>query len=261
MYIKYQINGVDNNSKCKIEEYISLLKEMHALWKPKAKQGILIVINKETLDEYTITLSFKGNVYTICLTKANIEKNHDRRLVEIRGTIEELSQVLGLHYLHMTFQLVTPGRPLQKEQIVSKDKKEYHFTIAHEGEGTPVEYNPHEPPSLERIYDSRGVIEQSETPSGKETDTPTEEEVEDKPLLDPNTRMYRDVELATLIDHAFTMTSIFGFSAANKQKLIEKRVKELETNRLTEDCITFWEIVYNEYMYRRQEKPLEGEDG
>ena len=95
----------------------------------------------------------------------------------------------------------------------------------------------------------------------KETDTPTEEEVEDKPLLDPNTRMYRDVELATLIDHAFTMTSIFGFSAVNKQKLIEKRVKELETNNLTEDCITFWEIVYNEYMYRRQEKPLEGEDG
>ena len=234
MYIKYQINGVDNNSKCKIEEYISLLKEMHALWKPKAKQGILIVINKETLDEYTITLSFKGNVYTICLTKANIKKNHDRRLVEIRGTIEELSQVLGLKYLHMTFQLVTPGKPLKKEQIVPKDKKEYHFTIAHEGEGTPVE---------------------------EETDTPTEEEVEDKPLLDPNTRMYRDVELATLIDHAFTMTSIFGFSAANKQKLIEKRVKELETNHLTEDCITFWEIVYNEYMYRRQEKPMDGEDG
>lgn len=234
MYIKYQINGVDNNSKCKIEEYISLLKEMHTLWKPKAKQGILIVINKETLDEYTITMSFKGNVYTICLTKANIEKNHDSRLVEIRGTIEELSQVLGLKYLHMTFQLVTPGKPLKKEQIVPKDKKEYHFTIAHEGEGTPVE---------------------------EETDTPTEEEVEDKPLLDPNTRMYRDVELATLIDHAFTMTSIFGFSAVNKQKLIEKRVKELETNHLTEDCITFWEIVYNEYMYRRQEKPLEGEDG
>lgn len=238
MYIKYQINGVDNNSKCKIEEYISLLKEMHALWKSKAKQGILIVINKETLDEYTITLSFKGNVYTICLTKTNIEKNHDRRLVEIRGTIEELSQVLGLKYLHMTFQLVTPGKPIKKEQIVPKDKKEYHFTIAHEGEGTPVEDNPHE-----------------------EIDTPTEVEVEDKPLLDPNTRMYRNVELATLVDHAFTMTSIFGFSAANKQKLIEKRVKELETNHLTEDCITFWEIVYNEYMYRRQEKPLEGEDG
>lgn len=238
MYIKYQINGVDNNSKCKIEEYISLLKEMHALWKPKAKQGILIVINKETLDEYTITLSFKGNVYTICLTKANLEKNYDRRLVEIRGTIEELSHVLGLHYLHMTFQLVTPGKPLKKEQIAPKDKKEYHFTIAHEGESTPVEESTHE-----------------------EIDTPTEEEVEDKPLLDPNTRMYRNVELATLIDHAFTMTSIFGFSAANKQKLIEKRVKELETNHLTEDCITFWEIVYNEYMYRRQEKPLEGEDG
>nr|DAK32995.1 MAG TPA: hypothetical protein [Caudoviricetes sp.] len=257
MYLKYQINGVDNNSKCKIEEYISLLKEMHALWKPKAKQGILIVINKETLDEYTITLSFKDNVYTICLTKANIEKNYDRRLVEIRGTIEELSQVLGLHYLHMTFQLVTPGKPIKKEQIVPKDKKEYHFTIAHEGEGTPVEESTHEPSSLERIYDSRGV---------KEIDTPTEEEVEDTtdteaPLLDPNTRMYRNVELATLIDHAFTMTSIFGFSAANKQKLIEKRVKELETNHLTEDCITFWEIVYNEYMYRSKEKPLEGEDG
>ena len=252
MYIKYQINGVDNNSKCKIEEYISLLKEMHALWKPKAKQGILIVINKETLDEYTITLSFKGNVYTICLTKANIEKNHDRRLIEIRGTIEELSQVLGLHYLHMTFQLVTPGKPLKKEQIAPKDKKEYHFTIAHEGEGTPVEESTHESPSLERRHDSDRV---------KEIDTPTEVEVEDKHLLDPNTRMYRDVELATLVDHAFTMTSIFGFSAANKQKLIEKRVKELETNNLTEDCITFWEIVYNEYMYRRQEKPLEGEDG
>lgn len=252
MYIKYQINGVDNNSKCKIEEYISLLKEIHALWKPKAKQGILIVINKETLDEYTITLSFKGNVYTICLTKANIEKNHDRRLVEIRGTIEELSQVLGLKYLHMTFQLVTPGKPLKKEQIVPKDKKEYHFTIAHEGEGTPVEESTHESPSLECRHDNDRV---------KETDTPTEEEVEDKPLLDPNTRMYRNVELATLVDHAFTMTSIFGFSAANKQKLIEKRVKELETNHLTEDCITFWEIVYNEYMYRRQEKPLEGEDG
>lgn len=252
MYIKYQINGVDNNSKCKIEEYISLLKEMHALWKPKAKQGILVVINKETLDEYTITLSFKGNVYTICLTKANIEKNYDRRLVEIRGTIEELSQVLGLHYLHMTFQLVTPGKPLKKEQIVPKDKKEYHFTIAHEVEGTPVEESTHEPPPLERRHDNDRV---------KETDTPTEVEVEDKPLLDPNTRMYRNVELATLIDHAFTMTSIFGFSAANKQKLIEKRVKELETNHLTEDCITFWEIVYNEYMYRRQEKPLEGEDG
>lgn len=237
MYIKYQINGVDNNSKCKIEEYISLLKEMHNLWKPKAKQGILVVINKETLDEYTITLSFKGNVYTICLTKANLEKNHDRRLVEIRGTIEELSQVLGLHYLHMTFQLVTPGKPLKKEQIAPKDKKEYHFTIAHEGEGT------------------------QEESTSKEIDIPTEAEVEDKPLLDPNTRMYRNVELATLIDHAFTMTSIFGFSAANKQKLIEKRVKELETNHLTEDCITFWEIVYNEYMYRRQEKPLEGEDG
>ena len=243
MYIKYQINGVDNNSKCKIEEYISLLKEMHALWKPKAKQGILIVINKETLDEYTITLSFKDNVYTICLTKTNLEKNYDRRLVEIRGTIEELSQVLGLHYLHMTFQLVTPGKPIKKEQIVPKDKKEYHFTIAHEGEDTPVEDNSHE-----------------------EIDIPTEVEVEDgvdteEPLLDPNTRMYRNVELATLVDHAFTMTSIFGFSAANKQKLIEKRVKELETNHLTEDCITFWEIVYNEYMYRRQEKPLEGEDG
>ena len=252
MYIKYQINGVDNNSKCKIEEYISLLKEMHVLWKPKAKQGILIVINKETLDEYTITLSFKGNVYTICLTKTNLEKNYDRRLVEIRGTIEELSQVLGLHYLHTTFQLVTPGKPLKKEQIVSKDKKEYHFTIAHEGEGTPVEESTHEPPSLERRHDNDRV---------RETDTPTEVEVEDKPLLDPNTRMYRNVELATLVDHAFTMTSIFGFSAANKQKLIEKRVKELETNNLTEDCITFWEIVYNEYMYRRQEKPLEGEDG
>lgn len=243
MYIKYQINGVDNNSKCKIEEYISLLKEMHAIWKPKAKQGILIVINKETLDEYTIILSFKGNVYTICLTKTNLEKNHDRRLVEIRGTIEELSQVLGLKYLHMTFQLVTPGKPLKKEQIVPKDKKEYHFTITHEGEGTPAEES---------------------TPN--EIDTPTEVEVKDgvdteETLLDPNTRMYRNVELATLIDHAFTMTSIFGFSAANKQKLIEKRVKELETNNLTEDCITFWEIVYNEYMYRRQEKPLEGEDG
>lgn len=238
MYIKYQINGVDNNSKCKIEEYISLLKEMHTLWKPKAKQGILIVINKETLDEYTITLSFKGDVYTICLTKANLEKNHDRRLVEIRGTIEELSQVLGLHYLHMTFQLVTPGKPLKKEHIVPEVKKEYHFAIAHEGEGTLVEESTHE-----------------------EIDTPTEVEVEDKPLLDPNTRMYRNVELATLIDHAFTMTSIFGFSAANKQKLIEKRIKELETNHLTEDCITFWEIVYNEYMYRSKEKPSEGEDG
>ena len=241
MYLKYQINGVEDNSKCKIEEYVSLLKEIHDLWKPKAKQGILTIINKETLDEYIITLSFKGNVYTICLTKANIKTNYDRRLVEIRGTIEELSQVLGLQYLHMTFQLVTPGRPLQKEQIAPK-KKEYHFTIAHEGEGTPVEES---------------------TP--KEIDTPTEVEVKDgvdteEPLLDPNTRMYRNVELATLIDYAFTMTSIFGFSKVNKQELIEKRVKELETNHLTEDCITFWEIVYNEYI-KSQEKLLEGEDG
>lgn len=233
MYLKYQINGVDDNSKCKIEEYVSLLKEMHDLWKPKAKQGILTIINKETLDEYTITMSFKGNVYTICLTKANIKTNYDRRLVEIRGTIEELSQVLGLEYLHMTFQLVTPGRPLQKEQITPK-KKEYHFTI------TPVEES-----------------------TSKEIDTPTEVKVEDttdteEPLLDPHTRMYRNVELAALVDYAFTMTSIFGFSKVNKQELIEKRVRELETNHLTEDCITFWEIVYNEYI-KSQEKLLEGE--
>lgn len=235
MYLKYQINGVEDNSKCKIEEYLSLLKEVHDLWKPKAKQGILTIINKETLDEYTITLSFKGNVYTICLTKANIKTNYDRRLVEIRGTIEEFSQVLGLHYLHMTFQLVTPGKPLHKEQIVPKSKKEYHFTITQE-ESTP-----------------------------KEIDTPTEVEVKDnidteEPLLDPNTRTYRNVELAALVDYAFTMTSIFGFSKVNKQELIEKRVKELETNHLTEDCITFWEIVYNEYI-KSQEKLLEGEDG